>query len=123
MVYVGEEWQSINAHKTLHQYEIHLFKSMSKKKKNQNTHYFKNKSKASQTLCLKCSTKPWSRTKKKNKNEIFDTSRLLTWQMKCQGLTIVYWFSGYRRRSHLGITDLISSFSCSGTKRLIFIPD
>lgn len=31
MVYVGEEWQSINAHKTPHQYEIHLFKSMSKK--------------------------------------------------------------------------------------------
>lgn len=33
MGYVGEEWQSINAHKTLHQYEIHLFKSMSKKKR------------------------------------------------------------------------------------------
>ncbi len=54
---------NLEIHKTPHQYEIHLFKSMSKKR-NQSTHYFKNKTKASQTLCLKCSTKPWSRTMK-----------------------------------------------------------
>jgi len=73
MVCSGEEWQSINAHKTPHQYEIHLFKSMSKKEIKAHITLKTNQKPARH--CLKCSTKPGSR--KKEKKEIFDTSRLI----------------------------------------------